>query len=210
MKKKILLLAILFSNVAFGQTRNDVFDSKVPVTWLGLDFTAAMFIGDREKLGTGEGIRSMLYAWNNLVINEPAKYDIAKAIDRLSVEKDITATEERIAALKVDGMYSDKTADHFHINPQDVEEIVKSYNFGELKGIGLLFIVESFNKLNVEGSIYAAFINIETKEVLFTERMTGAPGGFGLRNYWAGAIYTILKNMTKKEFSMWRKKHQRS
>lgn len=209
MKKKILIAMLLFSNVVFGQTRSEVFDSKVPVTWLGLDFTAAMFIGDREKLGSGETIRSMLYSWNNLVINEPEKYDIAKAIGRTSIEKDISVTEERIAALKVDGMYSDKTADHLHVSASDVEEIVRSYNF-KGSGIGLLFVVESFNKLNTEASMYVTFINMANKEVLFTERVTAPPGGFGLRNYWAGAIYTVLKNLTKKEFEMWRKKHQRS
>jgi hypothetical protein len=61
-----------------------------------------------------------------------------------------------------------------------------------------------------EGAFFVTFINMNTKEVLFTERMTGEPGGFGLRNYWAGSVYNILKRIKSTEYRSWQKKYSTS
>jgi hypothetical protein len=72
-----------------------------------------------------------------------------------------------------------------------------------------MFVVESFSKMNDEGSIWVTFINMDSKEVLFTEHLVGKPGGAGLRNFWAGCVNNVITKMEKKEFEMWRKKHFR-
>ena len=46
-----------------------------------------------------------------------------------------------------------------------------------------------------------------SKEVLFTERLTAPPSGFGMRNFWAGSVNGVLAKIKKKEFENWRKKH---
>jgi hypothetical protein len=57
--------------------------------------------------------------------------------------------------------------------------------------------------------MWVTFIDMKTRQILFTERMVAEPGGFGLRNYWAGAIKGVLEKMRKKEYEMWRKKYFR-
>jgi hypothetical protein len=71
----------------------------------------------------------------------------------------------------------------------------------------LIFNVESLNKLIEEGSFWVTFVNMGTKEVLFTERLTAPPSGFGMRNFWAGSVNGVLAKIKKKEFENWRKKH---
>ena len=206
---KSIVLVIVSSSTAFGQSKSDVFKEDVPVTWLGLDFTQTKLIGDREKFGSESDVRHLLDAWNDLIVKEPDKYDIAKAIDRKKVENAIDVTKEHNAELDVMSMFSDDVKDYIHVKVSDVEEIIGGYDFKGKNGIGLMFVVESFNKLNEEGSIWVTFISMDSKEVLFSERMTAPPKGFGMRNFWAGCIYTILTKMEKKEFEMWRKKHYR-
>lgn len=206
---KLIALFILISSTAFGQTKSDVFKEDVPVTWLGLDFSTTKLIGDREKFGSESDVRHLLDAWNGLIINEPEKFDIAKSIDKKSVENAIAVTRDHNAELDVMSMFSDEPKDYLHVKPSDVEQIVSGYDFKGKTGIGLMFIVESFNKINEEGSIWVTFINMDSKEVLFSERMAAPPKGFGMRNFWAGCVYTILTKMEKKEFEMWRKKHYR-
>jgi hypothetical protein len=75
--------------------------------------------------------------------------------------------------------------------------------------MGLMIVVESFDKLNSQGSMYFTFFDLASREIILSEKMTGKPGGFGIRNFWAGAIYDNLKSLEKKEFEMWRKKYQR-
>ena len=36
-----------------------------------------------------------------------------------------------------------------------------------------------------------------TQEVILQMDMAGKPGGFGLRNYWAGSVYNALKKQGK-------------
>lgn len=181
----------------------------IPVTWLGLDFTSAKLIGDRERLGSESDVRHLLDAWNDLILAEQDKFDVAKAIGRAKVENVIDVTKEHNAELDVMGMFSDNERDYLHIKVSDVEEIIAGYDFKDLSGIGLMFNVESFNKINVEGSVWVTFINLGTKEVLFTERLVAPPSGMGMRNYWAGCLYEIITKIRKKEFEMWRKKHYR-
>ncbi|MFZ6011547.1 MAG: hypothetical protein ACOYXT_14485 [Bacteroidota bacterium] len=205
----LVVLALSVSMTSYGQTKNDIFQKSTPITWLGLDFSGAKLIGDRERLGSESDVRHLLESWNNIILKEHEKYDIGLAIDKLKVTNAIEATTEHNANLDVLEMYSGDIKDYFHLKPEDVERIVADYDFKGYDGIGLMFVVESFSKLNEEGAVWVTFINMSTKEVFFTERMTAKPGGFGMRNFWAGAIYGILKSMQKKEFEMWRKKYAR-
>jgi hypothetical protein len=207
--RKLIALFIMISSATFAQTKSDVFKEDVPVTWLGLDFTSTKFIGDREKFGSESDVRHLLDAWNALIINEPDKYDVARAVDRKKVENATDVTKDHNAELDVMSMFSDEQKDYLRLKPSDVEQIVGEYDFKGKSGIGLMFIVESFSKPNEEGSIWVTFINMDNKEVLFSERMAAPPKGFGMRNFWAGCVYGILSKMEKKEFEMWRKKHFR-
>lgn len=209
MSKVVLFGMLLSASTVLAQTKSDVFNKDVPVTWLGLDFTSTKLIGDRERLGSESDVRHLLDAWNDLILAEADKFDIAKTIGRVKVENVISVTKEHNTELDVMGMFSENEKDYLHIKVSDVEEIIAGYDFKDLSGIGLMFNVESFNKINVEGSVWVTFINLGTKEVLFTERLVAPPTGMGLRNYWAGCIYEILTKIRKKEFEMWRKKHYR-
>jgi hypothetical protein len=207
---KVVLVGILvMTSQAMAQSKSDVFVKEVPVTWLGLDFSYAKLLGDRERLGSESDVRHLIDAWNDLILAEPDKFDIAKAIGRVKVENEIQITKEHNVDLDVISMFSDEEKDYLHTKVSDVEELIAGYDFKDLSGIGLMFNVESFNKINVEGSVWITFINLSTKEVLFTERIVAPPTGMGLRNYWAGCIYEILTKIRKKEFEMWRKKHYR-
>lgn len=203
----ILAISSIFQTAA--QTRSDVFKKEEPVTWLGLDFTNAKLIGDRERLGSESDVRHLLEAWNDLILKEPEKFDIAKAIGRTKIENAVEVTNEHNAELDVMSMFSDSEKDYVHVKASDVEQIVGSYDFKGKTGIGLMFVVESFSKLNEEGSVFVTFINMGSKEVLFTERLVAEPKGFGMRNFWAGAVYGVITKIQKKEFELWRKTYLR-
>jgi hypothetical protein len=202
------LLSISSLNVA-AQTKSDVFDEKIPITWLGLDFTETKFLGDRERFGSESDVRHLLDAWNELILDESDKYNISRTVRRANVENEVQITNENNAQLDVLSMFSNEERDYLHLKTADIEELIFNYNFQGLTGIGLMFNVESFNKINQEGSVWITFINMGSREVLFTERMVAPPGGAGMRNYWAGCIREILIKIQKKEFEMWRKKHFR-
>jgi hypothetical protein len=195
MKRKTILfiLSVVLSGPAFAQTKSELFNPNTEVTWLGLDFSGAKFIGDRERLGSESDIHHLLDALNELMVKEADKYNVAAALQKKKVEYATDVTTEHNAGLDVLSMISAEGKDHVHLKGKS--------------GIGLMFNVESFNKLIEEGSFWITFVNMGTKEVLFTERLTAPPSGFGMRNFWAGSVNGVITKIKKKEFDNWRKKH---
>jgi hypothetical protein len=204
MKKTALIVSalIVFTNLARGQGNKEIFDPKTKLTWLGLDFSAARFMGDREKLNA-ETLQKLMESWNKLMINEADKYDVGKALHRSPLEFSLTHAIDHNDQLNLQNVVDDG-AKLLRLNKSDISQIISSYDFGTETGIGLIFVVESFSKLEKRGVIWVTFVNMGSKEVIFTDRLTGKPGGFGLRNYWAGAIAQIL-NQVKSNYSKWKK-----
>ena len=92
------------------------------------------------------------------------------------------------------------------LNQTDINNIVEDYNFSNIKQtIALVFIVERLDKAKEQAVFWVTLINSRTKEIILTERMIGKPGGFGFRNYWAGAVYDIIKQIKKKKYKQWKK-----
>ena len=212
LKKLLVLLMLTLPMMPVrAQTVNDIFDPNVPVTWLGWDLTGAIFIGDREKFGSQSDIQRLMKSWNDLMDRERDKFNVSSMMRKKEpVVYKLDVTTNHNAELDISNILSEKSADHVHLRKDGVEQIASSYNYEGLKGIGLMFNIESLNKINNEASLWVTFVNMESGQVLFTERVTGSPSGGGLRNFWAGAIKEIIDHVKKKDFEAWRKKYQRA
>jgi len=212
LKKLLVLLMLVLPILPLrAQTVNDIFDPNVPVTWLGWDLTGAIFIGDREKFGSQSDIQRLMKSWNELMDRERDKFSVGSMMRKkepVIYKLDITINHN--SELDISNILSEKSADHVHLRKDGVEQIVSSYNYEGLKGIGLMFNIESLNKTNNEASLWVTFVNMESGQVLLTERVTGSPSGGGLRNFWAGAIKEAMDHVKKKDFEAWRKKYQRA
>lgn len=210
-KKLIAALFIAMSGVDLqAQSVNDIFDPNTTITWLGLDMTGAIFIGDREKWGSQSDIQNTIKSWNDLLEREKDKFNVTAMLKKktpVTLRLDITRNHN--SELDISNILSEKSADHIHLRKDGVEQIAAAYNYEGATGIGLMFNVESFNKTNNEGSLWVTFVNMATGEVLLSERMTAAPRGAGVRNYWAGAVFEIMEQIKKREYEQWRKKYQR-
>jgi hypothetical protein len=210
MKKNPLLGAfILTSLLTFelnAQTVKDAFDPAVKITWLGLDFSGAKYIGDYEHLGTDYHLKMLMASMNELLSNERDKFNIEKFFNKQEVDYKLDVSEKHNADLKTDSTYSNNPGAQLHLKPEDIDKIIAGYDFSGLKGIGLMFNVETLNKISENATIFVTFVNMDTKQVLFTERMSEKPSGFGTRNYWSGAVYGILKEIGSKELKNWRRR----
>ncbi len=207
MRKIAFLLLTLSALVTHGQDKRDIFRPGTPVTWLGVDFSQAKFIGDRERLGSHSDILHLVDAINQLIINEPDKYNIGQAIGRDRIEKNITVTLDHNANLDPAEMLSNDSRDYVRLRESDIEEIISSYDFSGMDGIGMMFNVEAFSKLDESASVWVTFVDLGSGKMLMTQNLKGKPKGFGLRNYWGGSLYNIIEAIKKKEFEMWRTRH---
>lgn len=198
------------TKVVAQYTFNDFFSLK-EVTCFGLCFSEAHLIGKFDQtIGLGMADKNVLKnkyipSWNNLVTKEPRLFKVKEAFHKENVYYDIASTDFLNQNLNPDGLINQNNIPFSNIN-ETLKAIVNRLKSTEKKeGIGVVFIIESFDKNRNEAIIYATLFDIKSKTVLFYDRIIGEPQGTGLRNFWAGSIKEILEKIEKKKYKEWKK-----
>ena len=212
MKKLIFSLAVVSTTlVGHSQTASDLFtDKDIRVSWLGVDYTQVKLIGKFDQFADwGEQSLAELKndyfpAWNKVIINERQKYDLAKMLDRKEVYYDIDMMMMHNAEAKSDGLEAYNEPNY---TPEQIEKFVQQYDLKDKEGIGILLLAESYNKAVEMATYHFVAINMNTGKVLFQERIKGEPGGFGLRNYWAGSIHRVVEKIQKDYYKKWKEQY---
>lgn len=210
MKKVVLILLLALSFNAFSQnTIKEVFTSNT-IVWYGLNFSKAKMIGQFDQaMGAGMASGSDLKnkwipSWNSIILTEPKNFKIKEAFHKDDVFYDITANEKLNANINAEELMTFNSY-KFDDSQKTVKGIVAKLRGGEkTEGIGVTFIVESFNKSLDEAVFYVTVFDIKTKNILIVERMVGKPVGIGLRNFWEGAVKHVLKQITADYYKMWK------
>ncbi len=206
-----MLVVVSTSFIGYCQTASDLFNNKeMRVSWLGIDYSQVKLIGKFDQFADwGEQSLAELKndyfpAWNKVVVNERQKYDIAKMLDRKEVYYDIDMMMKHNANAKLDELEAYNEPNY---TPEQVEKFVKQYKFKNKEGIGVLLLAESYNKAVGMATYHFVAINMKTGKVLFQERIKGEPGGFGLRNYWAGSIHQVIEKIEKDYYKKWKEQY---
>lgn len=197
----LILFASLMISLAHAQL--NVFDPKVPFTWLGIDFSQARIIGERERIPTDAQLKDLIAAWNDLMIKEAPKYNVKKAFHKEQITTDFNAVLQHNAALDLSGILVDNPVGSEAFDANTIQSIVSTYDFGNLSGVGLMLNVERFDKPADKGTLWFTFIDLGTRSVLFTEQMSAPPAGRNTRNYWGSIVFLMLEKIEKKEYKEW-------
>ncbi len=188
----VLFFAFYFyADSGISQTGNSAWNDSL--VWFGLDFSEAKLIGDFARWPAEKLRDDFLPSINSILFYEYKKYSIRKTFFVKWVYYDILPTEHHNAEI-TPGHLRDCRSDYKFENPEkQLSDVIASLRTGDAKsGIGLILIVESFNKYLEEGSIYVTFFNIATKKLIFSERLTGTAGGLGLPAHWARVVRHIF------------------
>ncbi len=203
-KVVILLIALLLvPNISKSQSVEDVFESN-EVVWFGLDFSNAKMVGPEGFRDPDEVVRRFFRSWNSLVPNESNKYDIKKFFRKENVEYDLSVVTKRNSDVDPDELVIESFETH-EISKETIQSIISEYET-EKSGLGLVFIIETFNKTEDIGTMYVTFFDIDTKKVLLSKKMSGESGGFGLRNYWARSYYNVMMDC-EDEYLKWKEEY---
>ena len=209
--KKTLLILLMTSvlNIFSQNTKQDISKAN-EIIWFGLNFSQAKMVGQFDQaVGAGAATASELKdkwvpGWNTLVISEPQNFKIKEALKKDKIYFDMKPTEKMNRDIKTDD-FMGVNAFTFDDAQKTVQNIVSKLSGGDKnEGIGMVFIVESFNKTSDEASVYVTLFDIKTKSVLVTEKIIGKPKGIGLRNFWAGAVKHIIKQIDDRYYDSWK------
>lgn len=209
-KKFNWLITILFmlgiSTQSFSQTLNEFFNnSELNLTYLGIDFTKARLINVADA--NSFDIRNRLYgSINDLVVNEPKKFDLAGAFHKSNVGSNLSAVRARNEKINAEEIVSSNTDDFYRLKETDISAAVKALNIEKKNGIGMLFVMEGMKKMDKKGiaSMWVVLVDLQSKKVLMTERFESKATGIGFRNYWASTIKETLDEIEKKKYKAWK------
>ena len=213
MIKKILLIVGLACMSAFNshaQTIQDIFNSGYPVTWLGIDYSHSKIVGKMNQFGgktlvSAAEIHDTYYAeWNQLILDEPEKFDVAKMISRKTVVKDIRMVTQLNAGSSMDSVEVVLTPSY---SQEQIQKFVSAYPLENKSGIGMVFITESMHKSYGGAYYHVVFFKMDTKEILLQQRVQGLVQGSGIRNYWANPYFDVIEYMRDEQMPRWKKRY---
>lgn len=177
----LLLLSALSSSKA--QETNDI-------TWFGLDFSKAKMVGSVGFTNPSQIQSYYLNQWNTIMIAEMDKYSISKYYAKPNVKVNLDKCKANNNKVIASTLVTDNT---HSISEADVEAVVKQYKSKEGVGEGLLYVVESFDKTKEMAFIYVVSFDIKSGKINKIKKKEGKAGGFGIRNYWLGAVFNVMK-----------------
>jgi hypothetical protein len=187
--------------------------SEKELTYFGLDFTKAALCGNFSVFGDESYKPSVIrdkymVGWNRIVAKEKDKYNFKDAYKKESVNYDIEVTINRNNAIDTTKIfeYINKDLVSPHLTQEDIAKIVKKYDYSNVStGLGLVYVVDFFNKNNEEGCIWVVFFDVVTKKIIHAEAFKEKAGGIGLRNYWARTVYNTLNTSKDAYKGKWKK-----
>ncbi len=206
MKKAVIIIflaSLAGMTTLKAQSVEDVFTSD-EVVWFGLDFSEAKMIGPEGFSDPFQIVNRVYRSWNNLIINEPNRYNIKQSFRKRTVHNDLSVVTPRNTQVDPDELVLEAWETH-ELSEEIVQNIISEYETDH-SGLGLVFIIESFNKATEIGTMYVTFFDIESKKVLLTKKMQGETGGFGFRNHWARTIRNVIEE-SGDLYPDWRRKH---
>jgi len=201
------MFIVVLAQPAFSQTLKDFFNSDATTAlYLGIDFTKARLIDDPKSEATE--IRDRQFdGINQLVVTETKKFDLNAAFHKSNIDHDLGSVNKRNEKADAAQLMSTNTGDFHRLKEEDINSLVKGFDFGDKKGIGILFVMEAMSKSGKAAAIWVTFVDMKARKVLLTERMEEKIGmAIGFRNTWASAIKKLLDEIEGDKYKEWKKK----
>jgi len=213
MQRLIILCFVVSCLTCQAQTIQDFFNDKAgAVTWLGIDYFNVKLIGEFTQFKDAGAydqaeIRDKYFpAWNNLVLNEVSKYDFKGMFMLSNLVYDISMITKLNATADPEKL---KAYNESKLNSDDVKKIVKQYELPGKEGLGIVIIANALNKTTELASYVVVVFNMKDREVLLCEPVVEKAGGIGIRNYWGGSLYNLVKDGKKNLYWEWKGKYDK-
>jgi hypothetical protein len=207
--KRLLTLSLaivgIVSVVNAQSAMKDLFAGNAKLTFLGVDFTHAKFVGAAGFMDTDAIKNQHIKSWNSLLVLEPKKFSLQEPFKIKDPAKYETSIEDLTRINGAVDVAGNLTESQHTLSEADVKKIVGAYKLTPSEGVGVVYVAENLDKNKEEFTAWVTFIDLSARKVLHTERMVSKPGGFGFRNFWAGAIYKLNKSIESKYYKQWAK-----
>lgn len=202
MNKVVFFACFLAANVFSQDGFDKVLECK-SITYYGFDFSH-FELYNSEKVGAENDVIKYIPAWIR-------KFEDLKPLWRWdsAFKKTFIRSTSRVQMRY--RLLPEQWIDFEpHSIPDDsIKNIVASYELKESTGVGVVMIVESFNKPEEKAFVNYVFFDIKTRDILWSAiTYAGVIKGMGMTRHWAHALegcYYKFKNIYKIK----KRKHKR-
>ncbi len=180
----IALFLIFFLESSFTQNLTDIARSK-EITWYGVDFTQSRFIG----FELGELNKFSISSWSYTTLTDYDKNLIRRSFGKKTLYDETTTAQNRNSILDCKSLSIKNT---YEINIDIIKKVVADYNI-KGDGYGVLFIVESIEKIQNSIFIWVVYIDKSSGQVISSRRYIGGGYGGSWKNYSKGGVELVIK-----------------
>lgn len=189
MKKLILFLFLTTSLFSFGQGKSALKEIQ-SIKFYGVDYSQAKVFGAAE---TPLQFKAVFERINELFITEAKKYDVGKQLKKEVTEISLDAVNQVNEAMNPAELMTSERS--YSLTGEQIKAAIQALPIKKGPGVGMVFIAQFLDKSANMGTYQVVFFNTDNKEIIEEWVTEGKARGFGLRNYWAGSIYSALKNL---------------
>ncbi|MBR5135574.1 MAG: hypothetical protein IKU92_00860 [Rikenellaceae bacterium] len=184
MKKFLMTLSLVLAvGIAMAQTSMKEVRS---VTFYGVDFTKAKVVGAEYRAA------DMIRAFGNTnqaFMNEPNRFNVAKAL-KVAIERmQLTTVRERNLAIPYDALSTVEGAEA--LSEEQVAEVVAAYPEGS--GYGALILGEEINGATSQVRLRMVVFDRTSREIVYQRVADIEVEGTTPRELWTEGIYIFLK-----------------
>jgi hypothetical protein len=196
--------------IGFSQDLRNIFNhSGDEIVWLGLDFTQVKLVGELGTVNKNELI-PLFDDMNRLIISESTKYNFEAALRRDNIPYDLEVVTKLNSVLDPGKAIAYASSDEGgRLNEETISVLVKQYKIEKPEGIGLVFFMETFDKVRERGTMWVTFFSLPDRNVLLTERMSGIAGGITFRNHWVRTVYDVINEIRDTKYQEWKYRYAR-
>jgi hypothetical protein len=188
LKNRFLLfyfLLIVLDQPTFSQQIYHLNDIKniQAITWYGLDFSKGKLENDFKN--PKELIQAFINGWNEYVVSTQA--DIRSLLKKEHLDVDLSIVTERNLN------FSNSKE---NLTKGIISQMISGYKVHKTEGIGLVFIIDSFDKSTEKANVWVTFFDIASKKVLLTEQVTGkTKRSSSMVLHWGTAMLDIMSGV---------------
>jgi hypothetical protein len=149
---------------------------------------------EREKL-----LSSDIDAWNTAFVEGKVAMfptDLKKLLGMDHVYVDLSVVNQRNAKIEIGDLFGNNDKEKPMMTEEKVQKMVKKYTPSEKDGIGIVVIVENFDKTTELANVWITYFDPATKTVIRTRKYTAKASGAGIK-HWCSPIVTILGEIKK-------------
>ncbi len=173
------------------------------IVWLGLDFTQVKIVGPLGTVDKNE-LKGLFEDINMVVITERSKYNFESALRKDEVPYNLKIVTSLNSEIDPAEAVAYASKEENRLNEEAISVLIKKYRIENKEGIGLVFFMETLDKIRENGTMWVTFFSLADGNILFTERMSGPAGGISFRNHWARTVYEVIDQIRNTKFAEWR------